>query len=213
MAIIFKNIDTGETVGVDRETGGKFYRAKLSALMNSSNLSPNADRGQDFGWRLKEEQQAILQMWESDPEMIDRISAWAKTPVDNLTHSEFLSYMLYQEELGKSPEQTQDAERRQNQSEYDRRVAKLMAEAQPKAVPAFDASKVKRGEATIDDFLSGDLTGDDGGDKVVEDLEVEDVHEDGSVEATVEGEKQTLIPADDATKRAVNAVSKKSTKK
>lgn len=165
--IIFENIDTGETIGISRENGGKFYRAKLSAVMNSSNMSPNADRGQDFGYRLIPEQQALIEEWERDPEMIDRVSTWSKVMVDDLTHSEFLSYLLYQQELGKSPERSHDTQRRNAQRDYEARVAALKA-AKPGAVPAFDP-KATRDEATIDDFLNGDLTGDAGGDKVEED--------------------------------------------
>lgn len=153
--IIFENIDTGETVGVSRETGGKFYRSQLAALVNSSNMSINADRGQDFGWRLAPEQQALIEEWEQDPDMIDKVSSWSKVMVDQLTHSEFLSYLLYQQELGKSTERTQDAERRGRQAEYEARVAALRV-GKPQAAPAFDPAVV-RGEATIEDFLDGKL--------------------------------------------------------
>lgn len=166
--IIFENIDTKETIGIDRSKGGKFYRAKLSAVMNSSNLSPNADRGQDFGWRLAPEQQALIEQWETDPQMIDRVSQWSKVMVDDLTHSEFLAYLLYQQELGMSPERSQDSERRQNQLDYQARVEALKTAARPVPMPAYDPG-IARGEATLDDFESGRLTGDAAGDKVVED--------------------------------------------
>lgn len=179
--IVFENIDTKETIGIDRKTEGKFYRAKLSAVMNSSNLSPNADRGQDFGWRLIPEQQALIERWEMDPEMIERVSQWSKTMVDDLTHTEFLAYLLYQQELGRSPEKSQDGERRNNQRDYEARVEALRSAERVEAVPAFDNSKVKRGEATVDDFLNGDVTGDASGDKVVED-EAESLGDDALAE-------------------------------
>lgn len=152
--IIFENIDTGETVGISRETGGKFYRSQLAAFVNSSNMGINADRGQDFGWRLAPEQQALIEQWENDPDMIDKVSTWAKVQLDALTHSEFLSYLLYQQELGKTPERGQEAERRQRQAEYEARVAALRV-GTPEPVPAFKAPA--RGEATIEDFLDGKL--------------------------------------------------------
>lgn len=181
--IIFENIDTGETVGIDRNIGGKHYRAKLSAIMNSSNMSPNADRGQDFGWRLAPEQQALIEDWENDPDMIDRVSRWSKVMLEDLTHSEFLAYLLYQEELGLSPERSTDKARRDKQRDYESRVAAIKA-GKPEAMPAFDP-KIARGEATIDDFLSGDLTGDAGGDKVEE--KTEDVAEPAPVEPVTVG--------------------------
>ena len=168
--IIFENIDTKETVGIDRETGGKHYRAKLSAVMNSSNMNINADRGQDFGWRLVPEQQALIEQWENDPQMIDRVSTWSNTMIDDLTHSEFLSYLLYQQELGSSPEKGQVTDRRNSQREYEARVEALRANA-PEAMPSFEP-KVARGEATVEDFLNGDVTGDASGDKVDEETEV-----------------------------------------
>lgn len=182
--IVFENIDTKETVAIDRERGGKFYRAKLSAVMNSSNLSPNADRGQDFGWRLIPEQQALIEQWESDPEMIEKVSNWSKVMVDDLTHSEFLAYLLYQQELGKSPEKQQDSERRSNQQDYDARVAALRSAESVEAMAPFDP-KVARGEATVEDFLNGDVTGDASGDKPVEeDTEAESpkIEDEGVVE-------------------------------
>lgn len=139
MAIIFENIDTGESILIDRATGGAFYRAKLSAAMNSSNMSPNADRGQDYGWRLQPEQQAIIEEWESDPTMIEKVADKSKVMEDALTHAEFLSYLLYQQELGKSPEQTQDAERRSKQAEYEARVAALREAARPVPAAPFAA--------------------------------------------------------------------------
>jgi hypothetical protein len=123
--IIFENIDTGETMGVDRQTGGANYEAKLSALINSSNMGINADRGQDKGWRLSAEQQALIEQWEQEPGMIEKVSEHTKTIQDDLTHANFLSYLLYQQELGKSPEQAAVAERREKELDYEKRVAKL----------------------------------------------------------------------------------------
>jgi hypothetical protein len=167
--IIFENIHTGETYGISQKTEGKFYRAKLSALMNSSNMHVNSDRGQDFGIRLVPEQQALIEQWENDPQMIDRVSTWSKVMIDDLTHSEFLAYLLYQQELGNSPEKGDKQAQKENQREYEARVAALRAGA-VEAMPKFD-SKVARGEATVEDFLSGDLTGDATGDKVVDETE------------------------------------------
>lgn len=168
--IIFENIDNGDTFGISREREGKHYRAKLSALMNSSNMSPNADRGQDFGLRLVPEQQALIEQWESDPQMIDKVSTWSKVMLDDLTHSEFLAYLLYQQELGTSPEIANDADRRSNQRGYEARVEALRA-GKPVAMPVFDPG-IARGEATVEDFLNGDVTGDASGDKAEEAIEL-----------------------------------------
>lgn len=201
--IVFENIDNGQTVGIDRDTGGKFYRAKLSAVMNSSNLSPNADRGQDFGYRLIPEQQALIEEWERDPDMIEKVSNWSKVMVDDLTHAEFLSYLLYQQELGKSPERASDANRREAQKAYDARVAALKS-GEVEAMPAFD-SKIARGEATVEDFLNGDVTGDAGGDKVEDEVTVDgnnmDELEKAIAETEIVDEETPAEPKKPATKK------------
>ena len=164
--IIFENINTGETVGIDRQTGGAYYQAKLSAVMNSSDMSVNADRGQDFGWRLQAEQRALIEQWEEDPDMIDKVSVFTKVPIDGLSHSEFLAYFLHQQELGKSPEKTETASKRANQLDYAARVeAVKQAQADKQPMPAFNPA-IARGDATVEDFLNGDVTGDASGDKV-----------------------------------------------
>jgi hypothetical protein len=172
MAIIFENIDTKETYAIDREKEGKYYRAKLSALINSSNMSVNADRGQDFGVRLIPAQQALIEQWEADPTMIEKVSVYTKVMVDDLTHTEFLAYLLYQQELGSSPENKSQADRRDKQREYDARVEALRV-GKIEAMPAFEP-KVARGEATIEDFMNGDLTGDASGDVITDEtVEIE----------------------------------------
>lgn len=201
--IIFENIDTGETVGVDRATGGKHYRAKLSAVMNSSNMSPNSDRGQDFGWRLIPEQQALIEQWERDPSMIDRVSTWSKVMIDDLTHAEFLAYLLYQQELGNSPEMGQNADRRNKQREYEARVEALRS-GEVKEMPAFEP-KVARGEATVDDFLAGEVTGDASGDKVEEPVDTDALSELDKVLAETGNE----MPATEETKPAKTSKAKK----
>lgn len=130
--IIFENIDTGETMGIDRQTGGANYEAKLSALINSSNMGINSDRGQDFGWRLSAEQQALIEKWEQEPSMIEKVSEYTHTIQDNLTHADFLMYLVYQQELGKSPEQAAIVERREKELSYEARVAELKAAEKPK---------------------------------------------------------------------------------
>jgi len=137
MAIVFENIDTGETASIDRKSGGKYYAAKLSALINSSNMSVNADRGQDFGWRLQPEQQALIEQWEQDPETIDKVASFTKVPSDTLAHGDFLTYLLHTQELGTSPERVETAKRRGNQASYNDRVEALrtqgVAEAEAEA--------------------------------------------------------------------------------
>jgi hypothetical protein len=198
--IIFENIDTKETYGIDRASEGKYYRAKLSALMNSSNMNVNADRGQDFGIRLIPEQQALIEQWETDPTMIEKVSNFAKVMVDDLTHAEFLSYLLYQQELGTSPENKQVNDRRDSQRDYELRVEALRV-GKPKGMPAFEP-KVARGEETLESFMNGDLTGDASGDKSTD--------EGQGVEPAKLGEAKTVVlPADAIAAKKAKAVAAK----
>jgi hypothetical protein len=200
MAIIFENIDTKETYAIDREREGKYYHAKLSALINSSNMSVNADRGQDFGVRLIPEQQALIEQWEEDPEVIERVSNWSKTMTEDLTHAEFLAYLLYQQELGTSPENKQNSDRRDSQREYELRVEALRV-GKPKGMPAFEP-KVARREETLESFMNGDFTGDASGDKATD--------EGQGVEPAKLGEAKTVVsPADAIAAKKAKAVAAK----
>lgn len=152
MAIIFERLGTDETVAVDRKSGGKFYHAKLSALVNSSNMGINAHAGQDFGWRLAVEQQALIEEWEADPVMIEKVSQHTKTLIDGLTHSDFLAYLLYQQELGNSPERENIQDKRVAQQAYEARVqalkdAKTVEAAAPFAPQLSEAGEVAQVEA------------------------------------------------------------------
>lgn len=173
--IIFENIDTGETALISLEAEGKFYKSKLAAIMNSSNISPNADRGQDYGWRLQPEQQAVLEMWESDPDMIEKVAAWGKIPTDGMEHADFLAYLLHQQELGKSPEKEANLLRRENQLAYDERVAKLKAQDRPEPLAPFGARYgLDRKDASLDDFLNGRLDDTDDEEELPAETEVDD---------------------------------------
>ena len=142
--IVFENIHTGETVGISKELEGKYYGSKLTAAVNSSNMGINADRGQDYGWRLQAEQQAILEEWEQEPEIIEKVAKFTSEPLDSLSHTSFLSYMLYLEEAGHSAERTEVSERRAAQAAYEARVEELKAKKKPAPVPAFVAPDKKK---------------------------------------------------------------------
>ena len=152
MPIIFERIDDGQTVAISQELEGKHYRSKLAALINSSNMSVNASAGQDFGWRLDPEQQVIIEQWEEDPTMVDKVSQYTKVQLEYLGHPEFLDYLLHTQEAGVSPERTEIIKRRENQAAYEARVAALRAEKEPEAMPAFDPKKVM----TLDEFMGED---------------------------------------------------------
>lgn len=128
MPIIFENVDNHETVAISEQLNGKWYRSLLAAYVNSSNLGPNSDRGQDYGWRLSAEQQAIIEAWNEDPQMVAKVAEQTKVMVDSLTDTDFLNYLLYTQELGQSPEKASRAARQNADAEYKARVAELKAQ-------------------------------------------------------------------------------------
>lgn len=120
--IIFENIETGETIGVKLEDEGHYSEAKISALINSSNLGINAARGQDFGWRLGAEHQATLEQWKEDAEMVEKVSRHTSVAVDDLTDAHFLQYMLYVEASENNPKVLESKNRDDAEQAYRKRV-------------------------------------------------------------------------------------------
>jgi hypothetical protein len=156
--VIFENIDTGESVLISPENeGGTEYMPKLSALMNSSNIGVNSDRGQDFGWRLQPEQQALLEEWESDGTMIEKVSAWAHIPSDALDHGNFLAYLVYYKQIGNSPVKRAMVARREMQLSYEERVAQLRSQASnPEPLAPFaERYGLKAKDEGLNGFLNG----------------------------------------------------------
>lgn len=137
--IIFEQITTGQTIGISAKNEGKFYDAKLSAAINSSNLSMNADRGQDFWWRLQPEQQAIIEAWEQDPRMIETVSDYTKVPQDELTHANFLTYLAKELAMSGPADKSELNLQRDAKADYERRVAALRDADKVEVMPAFKA--------------------------------------------------------------------------
>lgn len=150
MPIIFEKIGTTETLAISAALEGKWYRSKLTAIINSSDLGRNADRGQDYDWRLQAEQRALIEEWESDPQMIDKVSNFTKVPLDSLEHGEFLAYMLHLEEAGVSEARTELAAKRANQAAYEARVEALKAKKAPEPLAPFKA------DLTLEEFIGDD---------------------------------------------------------
>jgi hypothetical protein len=132
MAILFENIDNGDTYSISKESDGKYYRDKIDALVNSSDLGLNHDRGQDFGIRLDVEQKAIIEKWEEDPKMVAEVSEHTHVPVDDLRESNFLDYLLYTQELGQNEDRITRKDREDKQNAYRERVKAAKASKKDK---------------------------------------------------------------------------------
>lgn len=135
--IVFENIITGETIGVKYDEAGR-YEAKLSALINSSNLGPNADRGQDFGWRLQAESQAQIDEWMEDADKTAEVSEATSVPADDLTEAHFLGYMVQKEFRKAAPKVKKTSEKAKAEEEYRKRVEGAKTKA-----PKKEATKKK----------------------------------------------------------------------
>lgn len=86
MAIKFFNVKSGETRVCDTEP-------MISAFWGSSNLSPNAVKGQDMGWRLAPEIVVRIEEIRQNPEKLEKISQDFKIPIDDLTDTDLLWYI------------------------------------------------------------------------------------------------------------------------
>lgn len=162
MSIIFENIDPKNnnengapaTVSIDKETNGKWYRAMLAAIINSSNLGPNSDRGQDYSWRLAVEQQAIIEAWQEQPEMVGKVAEYTKVMADSLGDLDFLDYLLYQQELGQSPEKSNRASIQAAEDQYKARVAAAKASVGKAAPVATPEPEVEIPTEPVSDVLN-----------------------------------------------------------
>lgn len=68
----FFNIKTGERRTLDAR--GELAKHRISGFMLSSNLSPNAQQGQDFGWRLAAPTLKIVKAAQRNPLVMREIS-------------------------------------------------------------------------------------------------------------------------------------------
>lgn len=106
MAIKFFNIRSGETRICDTEP-------MIAAYYNSSNEGPNAQGGQDFGWRLAPETVARMREIQSDQSALDRIKLNFQL-ADEPKNTDILRWISLQdsrEEQGATQEQAVDFER------------------------------------------------------------------------------------------------------
>ena len=145
--IVFENIETGETVGIRQEEEGFMAEAKISALVNSSNMGINAARGQDFGWRLGAEHQATLEEWKEDAQMVEKVSRHTSVAVDDLTDAHFLRYMLYIENTEAQPRKMESKNRDDAEQQYRERVRAAASGSTKKET----SSRVKEQEDNSDD--------------------------------------------------------------
>lgn len=141
MALIFFNIRTKERLVGDSEP-------KIAALWGSSDRSPNAQQGQDFGWRLAPPIIVELKRIKRDPAMIAHICALFNKPVDELNEYDILMY-ISSKSTGDSAE-LPVADLDDYEDEYNMEIRRLeRLGSAPVSAPSeepVDLETLKRGE-------------------------------------------------------------------
>lgn len=124
MSLKFFNIRSKEILVADSEP-------KIAALWSSSDRSPNAQQGQDFGWRLAPEVVVKLRRIKKNEEMLITISNLFKKPLDELKEYDILTYISMKTQSEDAPvAQDEDYE-----DEYNMEIRKLerLSEQEPSA--------------------------------------------------------------------------------
>lgn len=84
--IKFFNIRSKEVLEADTEP-------KIAALWGSSDRGPNANVGQDFGWRLAPAVVVELRQIKGDIDILDRIARRIKKSTEELTEPDLIDYI------------------------------------------------------------------------------------------------------------------------
>lgn len=95
--IQFENIRTGEVVKFDGTQDPNTRQAHIAAFLNSSDMSPNALKGQDFGWRLAPEIKDEIERIKTDLPTLDMLSKRVGVPVDELRDFHILNFIAEQD--------------------------------------------------------------------------------------------------------------------
>jgi hypothetical protein len=114
MAIRWFNIKSGAQVVAETEP-------QIAALLNSSDHSPNAYQGQDFGWRLAPAVHVAMKKIKQDYDELERIARRMSKPVEEVSESDILYHISNKTRLENAPV----ADVTDYQDEYDAQVRAL----------------------------------------------------------------------------------------
>lgn len=123
IGIEFYNVNTRERRICDTEP-------MIAAFWASSDLSPNANKGQDYGWRIGPEIKAELDGYKKDPAKLQYIAQELHVQIDMLTDSEILFWMVDQQQ--KASQASQASGEKDYTDEYNQEVAEAKAKSRPK---------------------------------------------------------------------------------
>lgn len=150
IGISFENIVSGE-VRVCTTT------EQIAAFVNSSDIGPNANKKQDFNWRLAPEDLVELENLKRDPVVMDKIASGNQIAAEDVADYNVLKYMANKRFAAAARERELDEVN--HESDYDRRVRearegkKTATKSEPKKSTPAKARTVNR-SAKDGEFVS-----------------------------------------------------------
>jgi hypothetical protein len=121
-SVIFENILNKDRVEIDLGQSGQLTGARIAAYVSSSDMGPNSDRGQDFGWRLDPKQRAIAESYQKDAAKRQEVSDRTGTPLDALTITDFIEQLLHEIDVRSSAHKEEQSNLEEAQADYRARV-------------------------------------------------------------------------------------------
>ncbi len=94
MHVKFVNIQSDEEVSFEEIADGNLRSAQIDSYVNSSNMGVNANKGQDFKWRLDPEVAAEYDEIKADYTRLKAISDATGVAPEDITDGQILSYMV-----------------------------------------------------------------------------------------------------------------------
>lgn len=129
--ITFENIKTGAKVVFDGTQDPQARQAHMAAYLNSSNLSPNALKGQDFGWRLAPEIVAEMDRIKTDMQALDTISRRVGVGIDDVRDFHILNYIAEQDFAADALKARAGQNSSVFEASYEERLRKLREGSEP----------------------------------------------------------------------------------
>ena len=125
MALRFFNIKSGEELIADSEP-------KIAALWGSSDRSPNANQGQDMGWRFAPE--VIVEMREimSDPSQIQDIANRFRKLYEDVGETDVMTWISMRTDIADAPV----ANSEDYKNDYEAEIRRLETKKKERAVTA-----------------------------------------------------------------------------
>lgn len=136
MAISFVNIKSGERVTLTRPH-------QIGAFINSSDIGPNSNKGQDFGWRLSEDTIVKLDELRTDEYKLEDISKRIGVSIDELTTIHLVQHLSYEAERAERTKSLSTEREPAFKKDYEARIESLRSGHQetPEVKPAPKSSK------------------------------------------------------------------------